>query len=943
MKKPSSILSLFAAAVLCAAAPDADWQPPSHEHLPEAKVSVPSPTAARWIWFRDRNAGGGTCYYRYVFDLDDTPVAADVNCIMEHQGNFYINGVEVKGHWFPMAPRPLSPLKYDILPHLKKGRNIIAAKITADSRYSGDMMLRGLIRLQSGKEVRIFTSKAFKVITKASGNWQALDYDDSSWQAAVEQGNAHSRDWCLRGDILSHFGFPEEIAEFDAIMAKISSAEIPESIGREPFPQVSIKYSGDMAGICINGEMHPPFIRLGLSQLPDGESARDSIIKTAHSGGRIFEISYPAGASPIGKLEDRMIDAISRVTLSFAPDGYLIYGLHFVREEEWTQKHPEEAVTYYRPPKPEEIDYRGFTPNRPSPASRKFRDAYIAQIKDLCRQIKAAPWGRRVIGLRISYGYSSEWIQYGSYSGMPDHSKPMLAEFRKFLKKKYGTDAALQKAWNAPAVTLETAKVPGYKERWGREYFLREPSTADQQTLDFYIATQEVMSDCLLELAKAAKEELPNILVGAWNCYDFCGYAPEGQHVWGDKLLDSGLIDFLSMPYGYEIGDRKAGDPGFHEQILSRFRRTGKLSILEADIRSPFEVKRGTAEPHLGMKDETEYSAVIRRDFANMYFFNGQGIQFNTWHNPKDMRDSFDYVCVHRAVHDSRKLWEEIWKNPPRMQGFHDTAVVFDSKQFVYNGYPEWSKNRDLVLSFGIKTMNALLLSGHQFDLLTIEDYLGTAKDYRRVVFLNQFYLSDRQRKTLATKIGGKDVNTIWIYAPGFITEQGFRDGAMLETTGISLRADRSGKKLPLKMRLNDDRVYEVPGRSEHLRVFSDDVNAEVLARYTDNGAPAMVRKRLPKGNTAIFCGIPINDPVLWDSLLRTIGSHGWIEAGTPLRANDRFILVSTGGAGTYIVSPPNPAKKYVDLYNGREFVPVKGRLYLKSAGAETWFLKAVD
>lgn len=934
--KKISLLTIFA---ICFAlhASDNSWQIPPVDFLPQAIVSKTEPTAAKWIWFRDRSTGGGTCYFRFKFELEDEPVSADVNCIIEHSGNIYVNGKEIRRESFPQRKRQLMATKINILPALKKGSNIFAAKVTAIPSHSGDMIVRGIIKLKSGKTVYLWSSDKFKVSTAPQGDWKALDHDDSSWSKAFVQGNAYSGAWSFYGDIVEHFALPEELAAYNKRMNRIQNAPLPASLAGEPPMKAAVKYHGDMAGIEINGKMFPPFIRLGLWNMPDSVSDRDAIAKTHLAGGRIIEVNAKINKSfPIGKYPPKEVDSAIRATLDLAPEAYIILHVEFVRMDDWSKANPDETVKYYREAQASEKGLYGFTPDVASAASDKFREAFIAEIKDLCQQVKTAPWGKRVVGFRLNYGWFGEWIQYGSYFGMPDHSKPMLAKFRTFLKKKYATDAALQKAWNNTDVTLKTAKIPGFTERWGRKQFLREPGTGDQQTWDFYVNTQEVMSDLLISLATAIKEELPDTIVGAWDGYDYCGYSPEGQHVWSDKLLNSGKIDFLSMPYAYGAEDRRAGDPGFHQQILSRFRRTDKLTVLEADIRAPHELARG-ADPDLTMANDEEFSAVIRRDFANMFFFNGSGVQFNAWTHP-GVRDTFNYPCVHQTLHDSINLWQKAIKNPPALWGYLDTAVVYDSKQFVYHGYPEWFPNRDLVLAFGIKTMNALMLSGHPFELYTIEDFLESKHEYKRIIVLNQFYLTDAQRKKLKAKTQKKGVSTIWIYAPGMVTEKGFSDQAMSELTGINLRADRSGKKLPLRMQLTDYRIYDVPQRSEHFRVSAVDPRATVLARYVNDAAPAMVRKVLPSGAVSIFCGIPVTDMVLWDSLLSSTGKRGIIEPGTLVRMNDKYMMIHVGEAGIYIVEPYELLPEYTDLYTGKTFTPKNGKLYLQSKGPETWF-----
>ena len=77
-------------------------------------------------------------------------------------------------------------------------------------------------------------------------------------------------------------------------------------------------------------------------------------------------------------------------------------------------------------------------------------------------------------------------------------------------------------------------------------------------------------------------------------------------------------------------------------------------------------------------------------------------------------------------------------------------------------------------------------------------------------------------------------------------------------------------------------------------RVYSDDPQAEILMRYTDDNTPAMVRKKLSDGSTAVFSGIPVNSPRVWAELLSAAGCHAYTRAGFFVRSNSKMVQLTT-------------------------------------------------
>ena len=159
----------------------------------------------------------------------------------------------------------------------------------------------------------------------------------------------------------------------------------------------------------------------------------------------------------------------------------------------------------------------------------------------------------------------------------------MTEKFRVYLKKKYGTDTALKKAWNDPAVSFDSAAAPTMAERSPHGALL-DPAK-ERKVLDFFDCLAEVNADLLLMAAGVIKKELPGRLCGAYYGYVHATHPPEGANVLLDKVLASPLIDFCSNPAPYTGYSRLAGGSFPHRTIPATFRRYGKLAIIEDDSR----------------------------------------------------------------------------------------------------------------------------------------------------------------------------------------------------------------------------------------------------------------------------------------------------------------------------------------------------------------------
>ncbi len=145
---------------------------------------------ANWIWYTVERVDSVNACFRRVIDLPSAPVAAWIQCAADDGGEIAINGKPVGGgtSWKHPADR-------NVTAFFHAGKNIVTAKVV-QYRYSAGLLAEIDFRFADGSTRKVKTDSSWKVTPgDASGNWKALEFDDRSWQQAVELCRPPHGDW----------------------------------------------------------------------------------------------------------------------------------------------------------------------------------------------------------------------------------------------------------------------------------------------------------------------------------------------------------------------------------------------------------------------------------------------------------------------------------------------------------------------------------------------------------------------------------------------------------------------------------------------------------------------------------------------------------------------------------------------------------------------------
>lgn len=505
------------------------------------------------------------------------------------------------------------------------------------------------------------------------------------------------------------------IAVFLAGTGFCQELSLPEGWTAGPEPDAKIVYTNGLPMIRVAGRLLEPDWNINGTSVPWGTR----LIGRFHDVGVDFaemRLTSDEFETVDGRFEFSALDRSARRAIRANPDVLLMLSVRFYMNR-WLKAHPEEAVAYAAGPVREmnADEHRG-RPFRPSAASLPFRVEACRAMAELCDYIRRQPWCNRVVSIRPCWGVYKEWHVFGMWDG-PDVGPAMTAAFRRYKNGKWA---------NAAPPTMEERKT---------ENPLLDP-VKDAKLVDFYACQQKEVADLAAALAHEVKAHLPGRLVGMWYGYVLTGLAPEGANVLLDRMLSNPDIDWLSDPAEYDPRMRRAGGAYLHRTIPATFHRYGKLAVLEDDTRYD-NVKPWSGRVYL-LRSPEESRAVIQRNYLSKLFDRG-GIQFNDAERDLGARPyAFDDDNVLAGLSSAMRAFREVRSLVGEDSGL-DTALVVDYRGRLLWNHHLGARSRELGVLFGVSPQ-AASASGAAYELLTLDDYLATARKFRKVVFMNLFH-----------------------------------------------------------------------------------------------------------------------------------------------------------------------------------------------------------
>ena len=589
-----------------------------------------------------------------------------------------------------------------------------------------------------------------------------------------------------------------------------------------------------------------------------------------------------------GKYDFERLEARLQAAVDANPNVRIIMRIKMDMPEWWLAEHPEELA----------IDEHGNRSNQVTLSSELWLKDICKVHADFIQHLEKSRFAKHIVGYVPGGGHASEWFWYGREKGFIDYSEGHGQRFRAWLKERYQTDDALRKAWNDPAISLATAAVPSPALRHAsedgvfRDLAVARPVVDHRMFLNFATTRAQAAIARTIRANTAARK-----LVGFF--YGYSMYVG-GLDNMGFQNMDVTIanpdVDFFCSPFSY--ARRRGGQEGdFISSFTASLRLHGKLYWDEVDLRTHLAVNN--MDTHKTESPE-ETDAVLWRSYGNSLIHGT-----NLWW----------FLIIHRAVFHSDRIMNAIQRMAKLDAELLDVskasaaeiAVMRDEKSFYYS-----NSNQDSVITHYKSSMDkefARIGAPHDNYLLSDIDH-PRMPDYKVYIFMNTFHTTPALRAAIQRKLARNQATAIWMYAPGYVSDEGNSTDNMRALTGISFA----------KYQLEDKPAWEknasagvlattLPDKVTDIKydpAFAvADSDATILA--TLGGKPAAAVKMTPWGR-AVYLLPPAKTDFLRE-VCRTAGVHIYSETGDILRANQNFVMLHTDKPGKKTITLPRPAK----------------------------------
>jgi hypothetical protein len=585
--------------------------------------------------------------------------------------------------------------------------------------------------------------------------------------------------------------------------------------------------------------------------------------------------------------------------LDVCPDAAVVIRVHVNAPFWWNEQNPGECTQYADGP----VDKRKYGPpfnnedgdiDRPfraSLASLKWRKESGDKLAEFCKKMADTPEGKSVIGIHVSGGVYGEWHYWGFIEHDPDTGSAMTQYFRNWLRKKYFSDEALQKAWNSLKYTLDNATVPDLSERnFTADGNFRDPSV-EQRVIDYFMAQQEVVVEDIEHFTGIVKKNWPRpLIVGVFYGYfhmTFCRQAA-GGHILVERILNCSSIDYLSAPQSYWGAAQLAGGSGNSRGVIESALLHGKLWLDEMD-NGGLQKKTALDPVRNSGKYDPQYLPVLQRS-AIYPLMRGIGL----WYYDFGPRESFgwwDNTVYLNSINKEKVLFDSLINRP--YESVADVLYVWDQESFFYvkNGWTPVCY--DLI----DQSFEEALRSGTVSDQIYLFDLDKVdMKKYKAVLFMNVYKLSEKQRDFIKTKVACEGRTLIWNYLPGYtdgksVSYKFVNDVTQFETIPFI------SKEIPVVQIENSTDEYKFEGTINPMVAISDS-KAEVLARLKNTGQAIVARKTF-KNSRSVFSSLPLHNTDFFRKLFKEAGCHIYNQENDFTYANSGLLMIHTKEGGT--------------------------------------------
>ncbi|MCX7827311.1 MAG: beta-galactosidase, partial [Verrucomicrobiae bacterium] len=517
-------------------------------------------------------------------------------------------------------------------------------------------------------------------------------------------------------------------------------------------------------------KLHVAFYRPGEHYVHLGgpSGVFESQIKLAAGAGVDF-VSFPIPMpwpKPGVETDWSGVDAACSTVLKANPKALLLPRMGMDPPPWWREAHPGDVM-----------QWENGRRDRGVVASPRYRRDAAQRLAALIEHLEAK-FGEHVAGYHPCGQNTGEWFYADTWQRpLSGYAPTDLVAWREWLRARYRTDAALQQAWgsqagaacNRPAetalqnprplpVTLDTVTVPVPAARHvSPAGVFRDPAT-ERALIDFAEFQQEAMADCVIELARAAR----NASRGKKLVVFFYGYVFEfgpvqtGPAVSGHYALRRALncpdIDVLCSPISYF--DRGLAQSAPSMTAAESVALARKMWLNEDDTHT--YLATGTppgSRDHVDTLEDTNKQLV--RNVAQEALRN-----FGTWWMDLGATGWFNDAGMWAMMARLKPLDEAMLRKPAPFRP--QVAAVIDERAMCRVAPAGTQVTRPCVY----EARAPLGRMGAPYGQYLLDDVLAGRVKAKLYVLLNAWSLSAAERAKLLKVTRGSA--KVWCYVPGY-------------------------------------------------------------------------------------------------------------------------------------------------------------------------------
>ncbi len=566
----------------------------------------------------------------------------------------------------------------------------------------------------------------------------------------------------------------------------------------------------------------------------------------------------------------------------------------------------------------------------PSYHSQVLKDAYKKQISQIIGELKRLGLAKFIVGFHIGGGHDNQMVTTHF-----DYSKPAVKAFRQYLKEKYRTVSALQKAWHDPAVTFDNAQAPKFTSNDDCLYPEKE-----QNCIDFFQFSKTSGWRMAGEIGEFAKKLIgKEVFTMRWCMGPYSGNPGASLDIY--DFLTNQKFDILVAQSSYNL--RPPSSPSVTLLPLDSFHLHGKLYTNEFDIRTWNAAPSWEKEImsiSWGLMIDYQMWQAANRKLAGAMYAADMGFWYLDmapgWFNDKELLSDIKEVA---------ETGNELFNMPPANWQSDVAFVIDDDGMFQRNlPSPEWMFDMTMLVQTQLLQLGG---SSVPFSRYCLNDLIANpdlAKKFKVLVFASMYHI-DSKRLALLNRL--KNSNRTLIFLSGTGRLGGAKEGSTIEvkaTNRVSNHKVVNAPGVTMNMispwaNLKDVHPKAKPAWYDYMKIVYAITRPgdKILARFAANNTPAVVERQY-KNWKAVYIGEAGGlSAEYFNFLVREAGAYALCESGFQCKTNGNFMMVHCLKNGKTTFKMPFKAD-VKNLFNGKVYRDATEIPIDAEAGSTYWF-----